>query len=255
MFVSLSPAERAKNVTHMLPFFRAIKAEHIGIIIDIASRYLTGPFSSTQDYMGAQKLPFLKIGPVHNMVNKKNQRGPPTRWYRVVEFDGHTFVHYKITDWPDGEALPLDNAILINEEVDYMAMLEPTRSAIVADDLTRICVHCNGGLGRAPTFVCLRVLWNAAKLASTYNIPRTCKFHHQKVISPACPVKSKKDGDSKEEATQPGLNLAAVLRNILIRGYYTRSVFVQTDVQNAMLKPFAKKMAKHKFIDKSKHTT
>jgi len=256
MYVSISPAERAQSITHTLPFFRALKAEHIGIVVDIASKYGPGPFSSTSDYMSDQRLPFLKIGPVHNLVNMQDQCRAPTRWYRVVEFDGHVFIHYKITDWPDGEALTVDRAVLLNQEIDYMASCEPLRTDLLRDDVNRVCVHCNGGLGRAPTFICLRVLWNAAKLAYKQNVPRVCKWHHQTIMAPLCHSLSSDDKKLKEkgEVRTRAINLAAVLRNIIIRGYYTRSVFVQTDVQNAMLPQFAEAMTKQSFLDSAKHT-
>jgi len=258
MYVSLSPAERAQNITHTLPFFRALKAEHIGIVVDIASKYAPGPFGSTTDYMSGQKLPFLKIGPVHNLVNAQDQFHAPTRWYRVVEFDGHVFIHYKITDWPDGEALSIDHAVLLNQELDYMANCEPLRTDLAKDDLDRICVHCNGGLGRAPTFVCLRVLWNAAKLAYQNSVPCVCKWHHQSSMTPTLHVRkteSKTDGKTpSHEKYAYAINLAAVLRNIIIRGYYTRSVFVQTEAQISMLPEFAEAMTKQTFLDSAKHT-
>jgi len=209
--------------------------------------------------MSGQKLPFLKIGPIHNMVNEQGRRRPPTRWYRVVEFDGHWFIHYKISDWPDGEAPSIEQAILLNQEVDYMTNMEPKRTDLREEDVTRICVHCNGGLGRAPTFVCLRTLWNAAKLAHQRNIPRVCKWHHQELAAPVCRFSSESEEEEKEtkvesEPPMHALNLASVLRNIIVRGYYTRSCFVQTEMQNAILQPFAEAMVKHSFIDEAKHT-
>jgi len=252
MYVSISPAERARAVAHTLPFFRALKAERIGIVVDIASSYGPGPFGSSSDYMNGQKLPFLKVGPTHNLVNAQDSRRAPTRWYRVVEFDGHIFIHYKITDWPDGEAISIEQAILINQEVDYMAGCETLRTDLPKDNVGRICVHCNGGLGRAPTFICLRALWNAAKLAHQNNIPRVCKWHHQTTLAPVCRAAS---GDKDQKETVHAINLAAVLRNIIIRGYYTRSVFVQTEVQNAMLPEFAEAMTTQSFLDSAKHTS
>ena len=254
--VSLSPAERAHTTAHTLPFFRALRAAHIGAVVDIASRYAPGPFGHTADYLGpARPVPFVRVIAEHALPNSSSSSGSgctcaPTRWWRVAEFEGHAFVHYKIGDWPDARALSVADALRTNAELDA-ALDAATATActgahVAAADAARVCVHCNGGLGRAPTFVCLRALWCAAQRAAARGVPCVCRWHHQdRLVVGTRPAAGVGAGDDVPPV--PALNLAAVLRAVLVRGYYTRSFFVQTAEQCALLQPFADALTTHAF--------
>lgn len=242
--VALSPAERARRPAHTLPFFRALRAAHLGVVVDLASRYAPGPFADTADYLDAaarRRLPFVRVVAEHAVPGSSSSNGGTGGgdWWRIAVFEGHVFVHYKIADWADARAPTVVAALRANAELDRAVRAASARAgpAVAPADAARVCVHCNGGLGRAPTFVCLRAVWCAAQRAAARSIPRVCRWHHQDRL-----VVGSGDGSGV-----PALNLAAVVRAVLVRGYYTRSFFVQTADQCALLQPFADAVAAHTF--------
>ena len=72
----------------------------------------------------------------------------------------------------------------------------------------------------------------------------------------ATTVMTMAEGEAAEDGAKRvrALNLAAVLRNIVVRGYYTRSTFMQSEKQHKSLPEFAEAMVTHPFLDDAKHT-
>jgi hypothetical protein len=120
----------------------------------------------------------------------------------------HQFSHFWIKNLSDGSAIAPEDIVKAMEEIDKMF-------------IKVLVINCNGGLGRAAFVASCRELWDIARDSIEHGIKLT---YNQ---------------DNMGSAIDGRLNLAAVLRNILLHGTYARSTFVHTQEQFEGLYKFA----------------
>ena len=138
----------------------------------------------------------------------------PVKISLVTDANGFKFVHVRINNIVDN-TLP-DAAVLqqmlpqIQEKIDEITrgLQEDDR---LRNDAKKAVFHCNGGLGRGPSFMVAYKLNEAVKYAKENKLEIVANW------------------DKQSELIVDGkLNLAAVYRNLMIRGTYARSTFVQS---------------------------
>ena len=259
-YVSLSPAERAQTPADAAPYFRALAAEHIGVVIDLATEYGPGPFAHRCDYLesdsddgtvsdsvlaplGLAACTLLEEhdGCCSSSSSSSSSSGTEAARHTfrlcTCSGSGHRFVHAKSTCWADLGVVMPEELIAFFGELDRVV-------AAAGTDARRGAAHCNGGLGRAPTLLCCRAVWDAARCAHAQGVPRLCDWKLQR---DAHITKRVKDAATGTRHVVAGINLAHVARNALLRGFYCRSTFVQSEVQYLFIKSFTVFMTQHNF--------
>lgn len=253
-YVSLSPAERAQTPADAAPYFRALAAEHIGVVVDLATEYGPGPFAHRCDYLAGSddgddyeedvdSSVLAPLGLAACTVLETHACADGARHtFRLCTCSrsGHRFVHAKSTCWADL------SVVMPEELIAFFGELDRAVAAVRAEDAHRVAAHCNGGLGRAPTLLCCRAVWDAARLAHAQGVPRLCDWKLQRDAHITKRVKDARTGTRHAVA---GINLAHVARNALLRGFYCRSTFVQSEVQYLFIKSFTVFMTQHNFAD------
>lgn len=248
-FVSLSPAERAQTPADAAPYFRALAAARIGVVVDLATEYGPGPFAHRSDYLDddceGDAAALAPLGLAECTVLAQSADARHTFRLCACSAGGHRFVHAKSAGWADlGVVMP-------EELIAFFGALDRAVAAARAHGLApdaehRVAAHCNGGLGRAPTLLCCRAVWDAARRAHERGVPRLCDWRLQRDAHVAKRVREPGTGARRAVA---GINLAHVARNALLRGFYARSTFVQSEVQYLFIKSFTVFMTKHNFED------
>ncbi|MDR1413902.1 MAG: hypothetical protein LBI56_03135 [Puniceicoccales bacterium] len=211
--VSCSPVEYKAGE----PYFKALKAEEIPLVIDLRDLTKSNDANLEHPYMDSNtKKPLSFLDHKEPVKIDGNQYRLSTE----VTYDGYNFTHLRISDLKDNDAFANQKT------VDVMKMIDKLLSEKGLDPrTTRIAFHCNGGLGRAPMLLTLRTLWNAKQSAMIAGIETVYDANLQ----------TETDIDGK-------LNMAAVLKNILCLGTSKRSTFMQSKAQFNSVREFAKSL-------------
>jgi protein tyrosine phosphatase len=196
----------------MKPFFEAVQKEEIGLIVDLRTE---GSSSIFRDYTDPKILP--RVGPD---ISGDKDRTPIAEGIssRALSIDGHRVIHLRHTNMADNTALSDEKF------VEFMRAIDSLKDKGV--DTSKIVFHCNGGLGRAPTMLVIRTLWQAAQTAKLSGLDVVYDAKNQNLMQ-----------------VEGNLNLAAVLKNILCQGTYARSTFIQTKEQFEATAKFAEYLA------------
>jgi hypothetical protein len=183
-----------------------LKMEGIGIVVDLDSKHT---------YVGEgaeRRLDFLEAGEKHEI------EGNPDHHWRRVNYDDYNYIHFFAGDLPDLEAFKPEQMEALMKELDGVK-----NNAANGDIPTgKIAFHCQGGLGRAPMVMVANELWDVAKGVRERGGELTCDFS--------------RDG---EWAIDGKVNMANVLLRIEIKGYESRSTFMQTRPQMLAVRDFA----------------
>jgi hypothetical protein len=213
MSVSLSPLERSSGEPMAIkPYFDCIKAHGIIAIFDLRQgmsfkesvelcgdgRY-AGQGMIGGDYVG-QNVP-VELGYIKTATERIVINDDPAFYAYQAEYEGHQFLSIAFRNLPDGGALDPEGFELIMRSLDGLF----ERCGITYENMA---FHCNGGLGRGPTMLTARVLWNEYK-----NAVRT--------------------GERDVDMTN-------ILRRVIFRGHYARSTFIQNSDQQEALEDFSK---------------
>jgi protein tyrosine phosphatase len=136
---------------------------------------------------------------------------------RKAKIDGKTFYHARVHNWADNTALNSERISQINAEIEKLC---------VNNAIRKVTIHCNGGLGRAPTMMYSNAIERIAKEAKAQGMGCCCNWDNQ---------------------TQPmvdgKVNLAYVMRNMLLTGHAIRSTCGQSKAQFEFYKTFTEEMA------------
>jgi hypothetical protein len=92
--------------------------------------------------------------------------------------------------------------------------------------IQKVTIHCNGGLGRAPTMMYANAVERIAKKANARRLGCCCDWANQK-----SPMVGRE------------VNLAYVMRNMLLTGHAIRSTCGQSEGQFKFYKTFPEKIA------------
>jgi hypothetical protein len=136
---------------------------------------------------------------------------------RKGRIDGHEFYHVRVHNWPDMVALDPEIMSKINVEIEKLCKEQK---------IQKVTIHCNGGLGRAPTMMYCNSIERVAQEANAQGFGCCCDWENQKQ-----PMVGEK------------VNLAYAMRNMLLLGHAIRSTCGQNDVQFKSYKTFSEKMA------------
>jgi hypothetical protein len=218
-YVSISPAERTNknSPSDMKPFFEAVQKEGIGLIVDLRTE---GSSSIFRDYTDPQTLLCVGSG-ISGDRNRTSIAEGISR--RTLFINGHRATHLRFTNIED------NTAPSINDTINFMRVIDSLKGRGV--DTSKIVFHCNGGLGRAPTMLTLRTLWQVTQMAKLNEIGMVYDAANQNLM---------RVGDK--------LNLAAVLKNIVCQGTYARSTFMQSNAQLDAVVNFARYLANNQNV-------
>jgi hypothetical protein len=137
---------------------------------------------------------------------------------RKAKINGQEFYHARVHNWPDMAALPPELISLINAQIEKLCEEQ---------GIQKVTIHCNGGLGRAPTMMYANAVERAAQKANAQGLGCCCDWIHQ--TSPMANGK---------------VNLAYVMRNMMLTGHAIRSTCGQSAEQFKFYKAFTEEMAK-----------
>jgi hypothetical protein len=146
-----------------------------------------------------------------------SQDGEMSIQIRKAEIDGKEFFHLRILHWPDNAALNPEIVSKINEHIEDLC---------ARYGIQKMTTHCNGGLGRAPTMMYANSVEHVAREANARGMGCCCDWDNQ--TSPTV-------GDR--------VNLAFVMRNMMLTGHAIRSTCGQSAEQFEFYKDFTEKMA------------
>ncbi len=229
-YVSCAPTEiwesfNDRDKTHIKNFFQGMLEENIEVIVDLRQHVRLRDFSDNfqdEDYLEG---PSNKAGV---KVIKKFDDDPNVR---LCEYNGHKFFQIKFTNIPDNtfpgqwRFLWPGNTQMPQEMINLCRKLD--KYCLNSDgSIKKIVMHCNGGLGRAPSVMVAYILWRAARMAFERGKECVCDWSNQ----------SRNEVDGK-------LNLANVLRNAIVNGIYARSTFIQSLEQFKCLQNMAEVLA------------
>ncbi|MDR2738157.1 MAG: DUF3638 domain-containing protein [Puniceicoccales bacterium] len=207
---------RIKVAENSEPFFKALEKGNVCTIVDLRDTNIDHEYINHDYDSERYDIKYLKkIGREHLSSNHNHR-------ITAYSYKGHIFFHLRVTDLPDNK-MPNENDLvtLMNE----MDMIEKILTANGIDG-SKALFHCHGGLGRSPSLLVARLLWKAMKAAIVNDIGVAWDKDHQ-----------------NDKIVDGKLNLAAVLKNIFIEGYWSRSTFCQSDDQITGLVAFAEYIA------------
>jgi hypothetical protein len=140
----------------------------------------------------------------------------------------HNFIHFAVRDLPDNWAPTMADTVKLMRKICGISERLGTDNVVI---------HCNCGLGRAPTVASFLTLWRAAKRAKEKNLELVYDESRQ----------SQLEIDGK-------LNMAAVLHRIHVQGNFARSTFILTQKQLDTTVDFARCLAAGKIpMGKNRH--
>lgn len=230
--ISCSPVEPALAAVTGLPasedttdhrraFFEMAARWGARYIIDLRhKRNVSGTHENAgQDYVSDPSM--------HDYLRRANEGSSPGRVLFVATpliygqgtDAGHKMCHVAVRNLPDNGVLQTQQLIALFNELDALEAVHGVGPVIY---------HCNGGLGRAPSILTLRTLWRVAKRACALGM---------RVVWDEC--------RQEELVTGNTVNLAALLRRILVRGTHARSTFVQSQAQFEALPAFGRYLAEN----------
>jgi hypothetical protein len=225
-FVSISPFERTLNANNIEPFFKAIKSGNVAIIVDLRDIDFDQNWWHKTEYDDPNLLKSLQLLQTHGkilFINDKFHSSDREHHIKMFSYDNHVFAVLRLGDLKDGGMYSVEKLVEIMYELDFI------EKKLYNSDITynSALFHCHGGLGRSPSLLVVRILWKATKAAMEAGIGVTYVGMFQKVW-----------------VVEGRLNLAAVLRNTFIEGYWSRSVFCHTQKQIDGLVLFAQHLIK-----------
>ncbi|MDR0727467.1 MAG: hypothetical protein LBF26_01040 [Puniceicoccales bacterium] len=218
-FLTCAPNENG----YQAEFFQAYAAELAlspatpGLIVDLHSDNSTNVGSD--DYLTEnppERLTDLEtIGDIE--LPYESEEGNCHIQIRKAKINGQEFYHARVHNWPDCAALSPEVMSLINAEIEKLCN---------EHGIQKVTIHCNGGVGRAPTMMYCNSVERAAIEANKRGLGCCCDWNNQ---------------------TQPmsggKVNLAYVMRNMLLTGHAIRSTCGQSEAQFKLYKTFTEEMA------------
>jgi hypothetical protein len=136
---------------------------------------------------------------------------------RKAKINGKEFFHIRVHNWPDNTAFSPECVSRINEAIERICN---------ENGIEKVVMHCNGGLGRAPSLMYDNAVERVAQQANAMGLGCCCDLKHQNY-----PMVDQK------------INLAYVLRNMMLTGHDRRSTCGQSAEQFKSYVSFAQAMA------------
>ncbi|MDR2576787.1 MAG: hypothetical protein LBC42_01930 [Puniceicoccales bacterium] len=236
VYISVSPTEWATRRGHIdvgVPkFFDAIHAAGIRVIVDVRDTVKAEPyFDDTSPYCPTSRIETLSSVDIDGFQKVTLIRD---------KLHGNIIVHFAYRAIADNTALknPKDWAKLMQfisavcalasglEHGEPIPNLRTVQMGEMRFDesfyTTKVLIHCNGGLGRAPTVAMALTMWKLTKAAQSARVATVCDA-----------------GNFKQSEVDGSLNVIGVLYRMYCVGIHARSTFGQDPRQFAALRQLA----------------
>jgi hypothetical protein len=218
--------DRAESEARRRPFFEMAARWKARYIVDLRCDLDTSDTCDVQvqDYASNNNKPkYLALDEegVERYPDKRIQVTPLVYTNQPGENEEdrgtHEMFHIAVTNLGDNRAF--------NDE-QFDALFGQLHAIEGAHREGNVIYHCNGGLGRAPTVLTARTLWEWARRAREFGMDVVWD-----------------EGNQNQLVCDNTLNLAALYKRMLILGIHSRSTFIQSKAQFDALRGYGRHLA------------